>query len=76
MQPASPASPTDRAAPERGTGWVEPRPFTKQPGIDLIDEMVERQTAKERVEAAREELRAALELQKYQELMHEKKKRS
>jgi hypothetical protein len=47
----------------------------KQPGIDLIDRMVENQTAKERIQAAQEQLRAALELQKYEELMRDKKKR-
>jgi hypothetical protein len=52
-QPASlGATPSDRSAPERGTGWVDARPLTKQPGIDLIDQMVERQTATERMEAA------------------------
>jgi hypothetical protein len=75
MQPASLATPSDRAPPERGTGWVEPRPLTKQPGIDVIDQMVEAQTAKERIQAAQEQLRATLEMQKYEELMREKKER-
>jgi hypothetical protein len=77
--PAQPSSiaapPTDRAAPAKGTGWVDAKPLGKQPGIDLIDQMVERQTAKERLQAAQEQMRAAIERQKYEELMREKRER-
>jgi hypothetical protein len=59
MQPSSIIStPSDRSAPKRGTGWVEARPLGKQPGIDIIDEMVERQTAKERLHAVVESIEA------------------
>jgi hypothetical protein len=58
-QPSSIAvRPTASAPSERGTGWVDARPLTKQPGIDLIDQMVERQTATERMEAALKALNA------------------
>jgi hypothetical protein len=58
-QPSSIAvRPTDRASPERGTGWVDAKPLGKQPGIDLIDQMVEHQTATERMEAALKALNA------------------
>ena len=54
-------------AVERGTGWVEPRPLTKQPGIDLIDQMVENATARERIAQADEHIRAALARKEYEE---------
>jgi hypothetical protein len=68
MQPSSIATPpTDRASPTKGTGWVEPRPLTKQPGIDLIDQMVENDTMKQRLQARDERVRAALSEMEYQE---------
>jgi hypothetical protein len=72
-RPTSMAFTPSTAAPERGTGWVDARPLGKQPGIDLIDQMVENQTAKERIQAAQEQLRATLEMQKYEEMQRDKK---
>jgi hypothetical protein len=72
-RPSSMATTPSGRAPKRGTGWVEPRPLTKQPGIDIIDEMVERQTAKERIREAQDQLRASLEMKKYEEMQRDKK---
>jgi hypothetical protein len=66
-RPTSIAATPSAAAPVRGTGWVEPRPFTKQPGIDLIDQMVENDTMKQRLQARDERVRAALTEMEYQE---------
>jgi hypothetical protein len=67
-QPSSIAStPSVPSAPHRGSGWVEPRPLGKQPGIDLIDQMVEADTMKQRLQARDESVRAALSEMEYQE---------
>jgi hypothetical protein len=66
-RPTSMAAPPSTAAPERGTGWVEPRPLTKQPGIDLIDQMVENDTMKQRLQARDERVRAALSEMEYED---------
>jgi hypothetical protein len=75
LQPSSLAATPERSAPARGTGWVDAKLLGKQPGIDLIDAMVETQSAKERIQAAEERRRAAIEMQKYEELMREKRER-
>jgi hypothetical protein len=59
-------SPSDRSEPKRGTGWVEARPLGKQPGIDLVDQMVEHQTALERIQTAHERAKVTLDLHAYQ----------
>jgi hypothetical protein len=66
------STPSDRAAPKRGTGWVEARPLGKQPGIDLIDQMVENQTARERIATADEQMRAALARKEFEEKFKKK----
>jgi hypothetical protein len=65
-QPSSMAATPERSAPKRGTGWVEARPLEKQPGIDLIDQMVENQTALERIQTAHERAKVTLDLKAYQ----------
>lgn len=62
-----------RATPERGSGLVEPRGLGKQPGIDLIDAMVEAQTAKERLQAVEERRRAALDAIAFDEKIKKRK---
>jgi hypothetical protein len=60
LQPSSIAAPpSDRASgPHRGSGWVDAKPLGKQPGIDLIDQMCEAQTAKERLHSVVEAIEA------------------
>jgi hypothetical protein len=67
--------PRESSAPEKGSGWAPHRPIRPPEGLDHIDRMVETQTAKERLQTAQEQVRAAIELQKYNELMREKRER-
>jgi hypothetical protein len=67
LTPSSMATtPGEHSAPHRGSGWVEARPLGKQPGIDLIDQMVENQTALERIQTAHERAKVTLDLHAYQ----------
>jgi hypothetical protein len=43
--PSSPAEPV-----KRGTGWSDPVPLKPQPGIDIIDAMVDQQDALDKAE--------------------------
>jgi hypothetical protein len=76
--PAQPSSiaapPTERSAPHRGSGWVDAKPLGKQPGIDLIDQMVENDTLKQRLQARDERVRAALSEMEYQERIKKQQK--
>jgi hypothetical protein len=64
----SPMTPKDYSAsqvnqpnvPGSGTGWQAERGLGPQPGIDLIDRMVENATARERAQAHQPDLMQAL----------------
>ena len=65
----SPLTPSSMAAtrePERGSGWAKERPLRAPEGVDLIDRMVETQTAKERLQAMHEQVRVLSDLRAYE----------
>jgi len=66
-RPSSMASTPSSRAPERGSGWLPERPIRPPEGIDLIDGMVENQTARERIAEADERIRAALARKEFEE---------
>jgi hypothetical protein len=73
MQPSSIIPENNRQGPvEPGTGWAEQRPLTKQPGIDIIDQMVEHQTQMERLKTALEALDADAAIRRARERREEK----
>jgi hypothetical protein len=45
------SAPTPHAEPPRPSGWQPFTPLTTQPGIDIIDRMVEADTARQRADA-------------------------
>jgi hypothetical protein len=49
--PRNPAVETAAPPPQTTSGWQAERPLQPQPGIDLIDRMVENATARERAQA-------------------------
>jgi hypothetical protein len=54
--PRNPAVETAAPPPQNTSGWQAERPLQPQPGIDLIDRMVENATARERAQAQRPDM--------------------
>jgi hypothetical protein len=76
LQPSSIIPENNRSTPvERGTGWIDPRKLDKQPGIDLIDKMCLNADMQERLKAAEERRRAALDAIELEERLKRKPKK-